>query len=102
MAVASTSKIVYITEIKGQKEDTENMKVLHAIAVLEPCTGRQVSHLKDLENSAVARSLNNLKKEGLIEVYFKAKCRLTGRPAQHYRLKKNQDFKPGEQTELPL
>lgn len=85
-AVASTSRAAYHTYIKGKKETSENDKVLKALERLQPCTGRQISKRTGLENSAVARSLNNLKKLHKIYVSIKAKCKITGVKAQHYRI----------------
>lgn len=95
--VAETSIEVYHSDIKGVHEETENRKVLLAISLLEPCTGRQISKHTGIENSAVARSLYNLKEEKLIQVYFSAKCRITNKKAQHYRIFRNTT---NEQTNL--
>jgi predicted ArsR family transcriptional regulator len=89
--VADTSIEVYHSEIKGAHEETENKKVLAAISEMEPCTGRQISEKTGIENSAVARSLNNLKNRKRIEVYFSANCKITGRRAQHYKIKRDQN-----------
>jgi predicted ArsR family transcriptional regulator len=87
--VADTSIEVYRSEIRGHKENCENHLVLKHIEKHFPCTGRQISQGTGIENSAVARSLNNLKKSEKIEAMFVAKCKITGRQAQHYII-----FKP--------
>jgi hypothetical protein len=86
MPRAQTSKENYHSHIKGKKENTENEIVLNAIRKLQPCTGRMISQYTEIENSSVARSLNNLKKANEIEVYYSAKCRVTKKKAQYYKL----------------
>jgi predicted ArsR family transcriptional regulator len=86
--VSSTSLESYHNEIKGKKDKTENKKVLACLLKNGvSLTGRQISHETEIENSNVARCLNDLKKEGKVEVTIYAKCKLTGRKAQHYRVK---------------
>lgn len=87
--VAATSTITYHEIIKGDKENTENVKVLRAISQIQPCTGRMIYHHlnKSIENSAIARCLNNLKKLKLVQVLDgDRKCKVSGRPAQHYQV----------------
>ena len=90
--VSSTSIETYYSHIKGVKEDTENERVLQAIRKLKVATGRMIGNLLEhkIENSAIARCLNNLKKENKVIVWYKSQCPVTGKPAQFYKVTENQ------------
>ena len=85
---ASTSIENYHFKIKGEHEDKENEIILDAVKKLQPCTGRMIwKYLNGIiENSSVARSLNNLKKKEVIVSPFKDKCQITDIKAQYYTL----------------
>jgi hypothetical protein len=84
--VSNTSKETYHKVIKGDKENSENEKVLQYLLSLNgrSATGRQISKATGIENSAVARCLYNLKKANKVYVSIIAKCQITGNRAQHY------------------
>lgn len=88
----------YNYPIKGEKENSELKRVTDCIKSKNTAlSGRQISQFTGIENSAVARTLNNLKKSqesGLnqeIQV-LKDKCLITGITVQHYKhIKINKD-----------
>jgi DNA-binding MarR family transcriptional regulator len=85
MSVSDTSAAVYHGEIKGAKEGRENARVLACIKRLGKATGRMISRETGIENSAVARSLNNLwSKDRTITVFKKDACPVTGRKVKWY------------------
>jgi hypothetical protein len=68
MTVASTSAIVYHTEIKGYKENSQDQIILKAmIRIGRASTMREIQEAtrfegeKELEINVVSRSLNNLR-----------------------------------------
>jgi len=83
---ASTSIENYHFKIKGEHEDKENERVLDAVKRLQPCTGRVIwqSLNKEIENSSIARCLNNLKKGNKIISPYSDKCPVTGVKVQWY------------------
>lgn len=85
---ATTSIENYHSKIKGEFEDNEDEIILDAVSKLKCCTGRMIwKYLNGkIENSSVARSLNNLKKKNKIVSPFKDKCQITMIKAQYYTL----------------
>lgn len=78
---------VYHEEIKGEKEESQDEVVRKAVAMCQPCTYRQLQQVTGYEVNVLSRSLNNCKKKEWIEVYFSAKCPISGRKASHYKVK---------------
>lgn len=90
--VSDTSILTYHSFIKGAHEDSQDATILEAIAKIQPCSGRMVwKYLGGkIENSSVARSLNNLKRDLKIECVTRAHCKVTGKYVQFYRVITNQ------------
>jgi len=92
MTVSNTSKISYHQEIKGEKENSQDQMILKVIQQIQPCTARMIQKVlpEPMESSSIARSLNNLWsgkiKTPCIEKYFEAKCQVTQRKAQYYKI----------------
>lgn len=94
--VAVTSIETYHAEIKGKKDIPQNQQVLNCLQRHgRSMTCREISKYTKIENSDVARCLNDLKKEGKVEVTIYAKCRLTDHKAQHYII-----VEPGKQQSI--
>jgi len=88
MTVARTSLEAYYNEIKDKKEVSQDKKILQAVKEIQPCTCKQLELKTGLPINVVSRSVFNLKnKSKEIEMYFEAKCKVTGRKAQHYIVK---------------
>lgn len=85
---AITSIINYHNHIKGSHEDGQDKTILEAIKKIQPCSGRMIERYLNykIENSSIARSLNNLKKENKIESTSKEYCKVTGKLVQFYRI----------------
>lgn len=85
---AETSIANYHLKIKGSHEDFQDEVILEAVRKFQPCTGRMIwKYLNDkIENSSVARSLNNLKKKTKIISPFKDNCPVTGNKVQWYSI----------------
>jgi hypothetical protein len=89
MGVSPTSAKVYHDEIKGEKEESQDHVIYKAMQKFcNPVTARQIQKVTGLEINVVSRSVNNLcKKKEMIELYFTAKCPITGRKVAHYKPK---------------
>lgn len=92
---ASTSIQVYHSEIKGEKENSQDALILSAfVAFGRPATARMIqNYLKsidyNLEINVMSRSVNNLHKEtefkkAKIIFMYDGKCEVTGRQAKFY------------------
>lgn len=87
--VADTSIHNYHLNIKGEHENAQDEIVFEAVKKISPCTGRMIFRYLNgkIENSSVARSLNNLKKKHKkIICSFKDNCQITGVKAQYYTI----------------
>src|SRR3990167_7661875 len=88
---AKTSINCYHDHIKGQKENSEDNRILQALLKLQPATGRMLARETGIENSAVARSLNSLwDKYKRIFVAHKGICPITGVRVKFYRANNGQ------------
>ena len=89
--VSTTSVNCYHDYIKGQKENSEDNRILQALLKMQPATCRMLSRATGIENSATARSLNNLWDEKE-RIYFShhGKCPITGVWVKWYRANNGQ------------
>ncbi len=83
---SSTSIENYHFKIKGEFEENQDEIILDAVKKFQPCTGRIIWEAlnKKIENSSIARSLNNLKKKSKITSPYSDKCPITGVKVQWY------------------
>ncbi len=85
--MSNTSVNCYFDHVKGFKENGEDQRVYEAIKRIQPCTGRMIQKETGIENSDVARSLNNLwskLKPAPIQIAFKDHCPITGVKVKFY------------------
>ena len=90
---ATTSINCYKNHVKGFKENGEDQRIYETIKRIQPCTCRQLSRETGIENSDVARSLNNLwdrLKPPPIQKSHKGHCPVTGIEVQFYHISKAQ------------
>ena|SRR3990167_1954855 len=89
--VSVTSRNCYHDYIKGQKETSEDNRILQALLKIQPATCRMLSRATGIENSNSARSLNNLwYKAKRITISHKAPCLVTGVTVKWYRANNGQ------------
>jgi len=89
--VSVTSRNCYHDFIKGQKETSEDNRILQALLKIQPATGRMLARETGIENSSAARSLNNLwSKAKRIFISHKAPCPITGVWVKWYRANNGQ------------
>ena len=91
--VAETSRNCYKNHVKGFKENSENKIIYEALQRIQPATGRMLSKETGIENSDVARSLNNLwdrLKPPPIQKSHRGHCPVTGIEVQFYYISKAQ------------
>src|SRR3990167_7680618 len=90
---AQTSVNCYHDRIKGQRENSENNRILQALLKIQPATCRMLSRATGIENSSAARSLNNLWSKGeykRIRLSHIGKCPITGARVKWYRANNGQ------------
>ena len=88
---AETSINCYHDVIKGQRENSEDNRILQALLKIQPATGRMLARETGIENSNVARSLNNLwKKRKRIYESHRGSCPITGVRVKFYRANNGQ------------
>ena len=86
---AITSINCYKNHVKGWKESSENAIIYEALQRIQPASGRMLSKETGIENSDVARSLNNLwykLKPAPIQKSHKGHCPITGIEVQFYHI----------------
>jgi|SRR3990167_5674906 len=86
--VSETSRNCYHDRIKGRRENSEDNQILQALLKLQPATCRMLSQETGIENSATARSLNNLWTGDNPRIIncFNAKCPITGVQVKFYKV----------------
>ena len=82
--VASTSKEAYIEINESGVGDTQREKILYVVNSYfrihnEGMTNREISDMTNYEINAVSGRVNDLKKDGMLEVDVKRKCAVTGK-----------------------
>ena len=82
--VASTSKEAYIEINESGVGDTQREKILYVVNSHfrihnKGLTNREIANLTNYEINAVSGRVNDLKKDGLLEVDGKRKCSYTGK-----------------------
>jgi len=86
---SDTSINCYHDHISGWRENSENKIIYEAIKRIQPCTCRMLSRETGIENSDVARSLNNLwdkLKPPPIQKSHRGHCPITGVEVQFYHI----------------
>ena len=86
---AITSINCYKNHIKGWRENSENAIIYEALQRIQPATGRMLSKETGIENSDVARSLNNLWSKLVpppIQISHTGKCKITGIVVKYYHI----------------
>lgn len=90
--VSDTSIACFHDRVKGEKQRTQNAAVMDAIQLFGEATGRMVSRRTGIENSDVARCLNELWSPHMgspaIVVSKRDNCPITGVRVKWYRLNK--------------
>lgn len=90
---AITSINCYKNHVKGWKESSENSIIYKALKRIQPASGRMLSKETGIENSDVARSLNNLwykLKPAPIQISHKGKCPVSGVRVKFYHINSGQ------------
>jgi DNA-binding Lrp family transcriptional regulator len=82
--VASTSKEAYIELNESGVGDTQREKILYVVNSYfrihnEGMTNREIADMTNYEINAVSGRVNDLKKDGMLEVDVKRKCAVTGK-----------------------
>lgn len=84
---AQTSINCYRDHVKGFKENGEDEKIYEALKRIQPASCRMLSKDTGIENSDVARSLNNLwhgLKPPPIQISHRGKCPISGITVKFY------------------
>jgi hypothetical protein len=86
--VSPNSIKVYHEEIKGDKENSQDLIIIKALKANQPCTAVALERvLPQFKINVITRSLYNLRViKNKIEIDFSDKCKITGRKAAHYRV----------------
>ena len=90
---AITSINCYKNHIKGWRENSENAIIYEALQRIQPATGRMLSKETGIENSDVARSLNNLWSKLVpppIHISHTGKCPVSGITVKFYHIANGQ------------
>ena len=91
--MSDTSVNCYFDHVKGFKENGEDKIIYEALQRIQPATGRMLSKETGIENSDVARSLNNLwdrLKPPPIQKSHRGHCPVTGVEVQFYFINQGQ------------
>ena len=91
--MSDTSVNCYFDHVKGFKENGEDKIIYEALQRIQPATDRMLSKETGIENSDVARSLNNLwykLKPAPIQKSHKGHCPITGIEVQFYHINSGQ------------
>lgn len=91
--VAETSRNCYFNHVKGFKENGENKIIFEALRLIQPATCRQLAIATGIENSATARTLNNLwfkLTPPPIHVSHTGTCPISGKTVKFYEVSDRQ------------
>ena len=90
---AITSINCYKNHVKGFKENGEDKIIYEALQRIQPASGRMLSKETGIENSDVARSLNNLWAKLVpppIHISHTGKCPVSGITVKFYHIANGQ------------